>query len=265
MWDVAGSGGDASWDSDRRIDRVNPTRTPLNMESNAHTPAEGGEEVAIKANDPYSAFPERAMTEVYNSNLNDLDYTPALFNLRRTKRCRVESFVALFILLVTLMGCIFALVTSIFSYRSPTAVVRVDCLNVWGRTSFGLSRRYSNHELFCPNFFMKSDSYAGLYIITVFAVIVGCCFSMLSIICGRVFLCTYFVHSLLALSWVFVLGALIMAVIMYREKLCRNMSLREVGFKLGPAFGVTAGLLSFLTFALIVVVVLAVKYRNTYR
>ncbi|KAG5474682.1 hypothetical protein LSCM4_03857 [Leishmania orientalis] len=261
MMDAAESGGDASWDSDRRIDRLNPSSSPLNIENTA-TPAERSETVAVKASDPFGPLTDSPGAEVFTGNMSEFDYTPALFNSRRTSRCRVESFAALFILLVTFMGCMFALLTSIFTYKSPTAVVNVDCLNVRGTTDFGLRRRYSTHEIFCPNYFTKSDIYAALYILTVFAVVVGFCFTLFPIICGRVLLCAYFVHSLIILSWLFTLGALIMAVVMYRAKLCHDTSLKEVGFRLGPAFGVTAALFSFLSVALIVVVALAVKYRR---
>ncbi|KAG5498269.1 hypothetical protein JIQ42_03074 [Leishmania sp. Namibia] len=261
MMDVAASGGDASWDSDRRIDRVNLSSSPLNIENTA-TPAERSETVAVKASDPFGPLTGSPRAEVFTGNMSEFDYTPSFFNPRRTRRCSVESFAALLILLITFMGCMFALLTSIFIYKSPTAVVNVNCLSVQGRTDFGLQRRYSTHEIFCPNYFTKSDIYAALYILTVFAVVAGFCLTLFPIIWGRVLLCTYLVHSLIFLSWLFILGALIMAVVMYRAKLCHDMSLKEVGFRLGPAFGVTAALFSFLSVALIVVVALAVRYRK---
>ncbi|KAG5475021.1 hypothetical protein CUR178_04471 [Leishmania enriettii] len=260
MMDAAETGRDASWDSDRRIDRLNPSSSPHNIENTA-TPAERSETVAVKPSDPFAPLTDSPQSKVFTGNMSEFDYTPTL-NLRRVSRCRVDSFAALLILLVTFMGCMFALLTSIFTYKSPTAVVNVDCLNVQGFTDFGLRRSYSTHEIFCPNYFTKSDIYAALYILTVFAVVVGFCFTLFLIICDRVLLCDYFVHSLIILSWLFILGALIMAAVMYRVKLCHGMSLKEVGFRLGPAFGVTGALFSFLSVALIVVVALAVKYRR---
>ncbi|CAJ1029869.1 hypothetical protein Q4I30_005323 [Leishmania utingensis] len=215
---------------------------------------------AAKSNYPTNGSFDNAAANTYrNIDLNDFEYIPTPFNPRRIARCRADNFVILFVLAVTFVASLAALLTPIFMYRSPTSTVYVDSRNVWGIKGEDLQQRYKIYTLFCKNYTVKSDGYLALYIMVLLLTFIGFCLALCPIICARVLFCTYLVHSLLCVSWLFVLIAMILGTKMYTDKLCRGTSLMIVGFRYGPAFAVTATLFSLLSVTGIFLIVRTIR------
>ncbi|CAG9577219.1 conserved hypothetical protein [Leishmania major strain Friedlin] len=243
--------GDSSWDSHRQTNRVGGI---VIRDVDIHGSLTTKQDDKVNISD---ASGEVNMHE--NSYLNEFEYTPTPFNPRRVSRCRLENLVILATLIVMFVLSVFALVTPLFYYRSSTATVRINSVNFWGSGGEGVQQRYNVHTIFCENYATKSDGYLALYILLFLIVCVGFLLSLFPIICGRVLICTYLVHTLLILCWFFLLVAMILGVLMYRGNLCHNTSLKNIGFRYGPAFGLTAALFSLLSITMIFLVLRAIK------
>ncbi|CBZ35527.1 hypothetical protein, conserved [Leishmania donovani] len=251
MIQSARSVGDSSWDSHRQTNR---------MDSIVNRDIDIRGSLTAKQDDTVNVSDANGAANMYESSyLNEFEYTPTPFNPRRVSRCRIENFVALATLILMLVLSALALITPLFYYRSSTATVRVDSVNVWGTGVEGVRQRYNVHTIFCDNYAAKSDGYLALYILLFLIACVGLFLSLFPIICGRVLICTYLVHTLLFLCWFFVMVAMILGVQMYRENLCHSTSLKNIGFRYGPAFGVTAALFSLLSITMIFLALRAIR------
>ncbi|CBZ28481.1 conserved hypothetical protein [Leishmania mexicana MHOM/GT/2001/U1103] len=243
--------GDSSWDSHREASRMGSNIT-TNIEIPGSVAAK--EENAV---DLYDMSDPANMHE--NSYLNEFEYAPTPFNPRRVNRCRLDNFMILATLIFMFILSVFALIPPLFYYKSATATIRIDSMNVWGTGGEGVHQHYKVQTIFCDSYALKSDGYLTLYILTFLTICVGFVLSLFPIICGRVLLCTYLVHALLLLCWFFVMLAMVLGVQMYSENLCHDTSLKKIGFRYGPAFVVTAVHFSLLSIMLIFLLLRTIK------
>ncbi|GET90033.1 hypothetical protein, conserved [Leishmania tarentolae] len=244
------SGGDASWDSHPQQDHMHSI---FNMESNSW------DGVAMKGNAPANMSGAGSSAGVYESSyLNELEYSPTAFSPRRFSRCRIENVAILATLILAVIFCIVSITTPLFYYRSPNLTIWIDSRRVWGTWVHGFRQHYSIHTIFCHRYAVRSDAYLALYSLLFLVFFIGLCLSLFPIICGCVLFCTYLIHSLLLASWFLVMAAMILGVQMYSANLCKDMSLKKIGFRYGPAFGFTAALFSLLSLTIIILALRAI-------
>ncbi|KPA85407.1 hypothetical protein ABB37_01716 [Leptomonas pyrrhocoris] len=200
--------------------------------------------------------------DVANSVENPIayEYVPTPFNPPRIDRCRVDNFLMLFIMALMFIFGVAALATPIVSYSSPTISISVDCIYVWGVSSVGTHQRNSNHDVFCYDFTLKSDGFAALFIISVLFSVVGFILALVPLICGRVICCRFLVQTLILLCWFFVMVGMILGAQMRNDALCRSTSLKSIGFKYGPAFGLAVTLFVLFTIVIGVLIFWMIRY-----
>lgn len=257
MLQNAQHGGEAEFDSARQANRAaGPDAT-----DNSVSMAGGG--AAVKADEPTANA--NAQHPGNGGELNEFEFTPTPFSPHRIDRCRIESFVMLFMLLLTFVFGVVALSTQLTYYKSSTLTMDVYCLQVWGINADGVRQHYSTRSLFCGDFAAKTEGFAALFIMTVLLSVLGFVLALVPIICGRVLLCPYLVQSLMLVCWFFVMIALILGAQVRNNRLCRDTSLKSIGFSYGPAFGVAAALFALLSVTMIFLVVRMFTSPAVYR